>query len=75
MLKAAWQNVKQFPSGGMTLPELHAYVDMDMSLSCHSQLTEDEICNSVRETTDSEPKCESEEESETASTSPFLCSS
>ena len=34
-----------------------------MSLSCHGQVTDDEICNG---TTDPEQECESEEEGETA---------
>ena len=59
----------------MTVPEFHAYVYMDMPLSCHSQLTDDEICNSIRGTTDPEQQCESEQEGETASTSlaPNVC--
>ena len=57
------------PPPGMTVPEFHAYVDMDMSLSCHGQVTDDEICNFIRGTTDPEHECESEEEGETASTS------
>ena len=58
------------PPPGMTTTEFCAYVDMDVSLSCHGQLSDDEICNSVRETADPETQCcESDEESEPASMS------
>ena len=56
------------PPPGMTMTEFCAYVDMDVSLSCHGQLSDDEICYSVRETADPETKCcDSDEESEPAS--------
>ena len=57
------------PPPGMTVPDFHTYMDMDMSLSCHGKLTDDEICNSIRGTTDPEQQCESEEEGKTTSTS------
>ena len=59
------------PPPGMTMTEFCAYVDMDVSLSCcHGQLSDYEICNSVRETADPETQfCESNEESEPASMS------
>lgn len=57
MLRSAWQNVKQVsiincfakagdnPSVGMTLSKFYCFVDMNMFLKCHGELTDDNIGN------------------------------
>ena len=35
------------PPNGMTLGEFQTFVDMDSSLECHGELTDEEICSSV----------------------------
>ena len=57
ILKSGWHNVRQggicpqcplveeeaeSPPAGMTLAELQAFVDMDMSLSCYDKLTDED---------------------------------
>ena len=37
------------PPDGMTLSEFQAYVDMDQSLDCHGELTDEDICISLQQ--------------------------
>ena len=46
---------------GMTITEFHTFIDMDMSLTCHGELTDDDVCSTSRQRNDAEDQHESDE--------------
>ena len=48
------------PPDGISAEDFHVFVDIDSSLECHGVLTDEDICASVRQDTDSQPDSEDE---------------
>ena len=46
---------------GMTITEFHTFIEVDMSLTCHGVLTDDDIYSTSRQSNDAEDQHESDE--------------